>query len=145
MKRVSAMLLFAVLVLGSSAWGGDAKKDELHGKWEVVTGKLLGKEVPLPDGGVHMTFEGGKVKFKEGMKPEEDGTYKIDAAKKPKEIDVTPNKGPAMSGIYQLDGDKLKICFGLPDFKGDKIVDAKRPTSLNDEKTFCFELKRVKQ
>lgn len=146
MKRLSALLLFAALVAGSSALGGDGKdkKDELQGKWEVVSSKMLGKEKPLADGGVHMTFEAGKVKFKEGMKAEEDGTYKLDTAKKPKEIVITPNKGPALPGIYQLDGDKLKICFGLPDFK-DKLVDAKPPTSFNDEKTFLLELKRVKQ
>jgi uncharacterized protein (TIGR03067 family) len=144
MKRLTAVLVVGVLVVGTSALGGDAKGDkELKGKWEVVTGKFLGKEVPLPQGGVHMEFEGDKVKFKEGLKPEEEGTFKVDTTKKPKEIDITPPKEPKMSGIYKIEGGSLTICIGLPDFK-DKDAAPKRPSSFEEEKSFVFILKRAK-
>src|SRR5260370_23015281 len=42
------------------------------------------------------------------------GTFKVDATKKPKTIDVTftdgPEKGKTSLGIYELDGDTYKIC-----------------------------------
>ncbi len=43
-----------------------------------------------------------------------DGRYKLDAAKKPKEIALTMTengKNETVRGIYELDGDNLKICF----------------------------------
>lgn len=43
----------------------------------------------------------------------------IDATKKPKTIDIEivagPYKGMVYLGIYELDGDTLRICFALPD------------------------------
>jgi uncharacterized protein (TIGR03067 family) len=47
------------------------------------------------------------------------GTIEINPTKKPKTIDVKPeigtNKGKTLLGIYELDGDSLKICLALPD------------------------------
>lgn len=44
---------------------------------------------------------------------------KIDATKKPKTIDIEvatgEHKGVIYLGIYELDGDTLRICFALPD------------------------------
>jgi uncharacterized protein (TIGR03067 family) len=43
-------------------------------------------------------------------------TYHLSPAKTPKSIDFTPTAGPdkgkPLPGIYELDGDDLKICFG---------------------------------
>lgn len=51
----------------------------------------------------------------------------IDAAKRPKAIDIEvadgPHKGTVYKGIYDLDGDTLRICFALPDR-------AERPTEF---------------
>ncbi len=46
------------------------------------------------------------------------GTFKIDPTAKPKTMDSTAtngdNAGKTMLGIYELDGDTLKICWAPP-------------------------------
>src|SRR5205807_248148 len=48
----------------------------------------------------------------------EQGTVKIDATKTPKWFDTTatagPDTGTTQPGIYELEGDALKICTGMP-------------------------------
>jgi uncharacterized protein (TIGR03067 family) len=47
----------------------------------------------------------------------EEGTSKADATVTPKTLDVMgnsgPNKGKTLKAIYELDGDKLKVCYDL--------------------------------
>jgi hypothetical protein len=41
------------------------------------------------------------------------GTFKLDATKKPKEMDSTSTEKKVMLGIYELEQDSYKICFAL--------------------------------
>ena len=72
------------------------------------------------------------------------GTQKLDPSKSPKTIDVTVteglNKGAVMLGIYEINGDTLKVCFD-PEGK-------KRPTefkSASGSADFVNVHKRVKK
>ena len=60
-----------------------------------------------------LTFKGDKltIKSKDQMK---EITFKLDATKKPKEMDVDFD-GKTGKGLYQLDGDTLKIVFNVSD------------------------------
>jgi uncharacterized protein (TIGR03067 family) len=40
-----------------------------------------------------------------------EGTFKLDATKSPKEMDTISTKKEVMLGIYELDGDRYKVCF----------------------------------
>ena len=78
------------------------------------------------------------VKLANGQTTE--GTFKFDASAKPKTIDLIPNddKKPKALCIYQLDGDKLKLC--MIDKPG---VD--RPTEFKSgPNTYLLEFKREK-
>ena len=67
---------------------------------------------------------------------------KIDATKTPKAIDIEvtvgPHKGVIYRGIYDLDGDTLRICFALPDR-------TQRPTEFSARKGSICALSEFKR
>src|SRR3954471_19749577 len=60
-----------------------------------------------------ITYAGNQWTVKEGDKVLVAGTQKLDPSKKPHEIDsvITEGKGNTMLGIYELEGDRMKVCF----------------------------------
>ncbi len=90
-------------------------KDAIQGTWAVVSVEAEGK--PLATGTKQVwVITAEKITWKEGDKVKDAVTmkYHLDAEKKPKTIDLDhPAKEVgALQGIYQLEGDRLKICFG---------------------------------
>jgi uncharacterized protein (TIGR03067 family) len=94
-------------------WPSD--KDLLRGSWVAVSGELRGQPM-TPDElrRVSITFTGGRARV---TMPggEGEGTFKLDPAQTPKEIDVIrTGDNLGMLGIYTLEGDRLTICMGDP-------------------------------
>jgi uncharacterized protein (TIGR03067 family) len=123
--RISLVALFCAV--GFAASGGsralaDEKADlekemrKFQGVWTFESSKSGGNELPA-DGlkGLIITFEGDKHTVKKGDEVIQVGTQKLNPSKSPKTIDVTmtegPSKGTVMLGIYEIDGDRLKVCF----------------------------------
>jgi uncharacterized protein (TIGR03067 family) len=129
----------------------DAKEDlkKLQGTWEFVAVVDNGKEVPADKvKGAKVIVTEDKVKLvppasaPAGAK-EMVLAIKLDPAETPKAIDLTPTAGPQKDetarGIYQIEGDTLKLC--LP---GELKQD--RPTALESKegsRTTLLTLKRV--
>jgi uncharacterized protein (TIGR03067 family) len=118
------LLLGLALAVGAP---GQKEKEKpapkLEGAWTVE--KIEGKG-DKKEGEVTFTFADGKISIKEGGRDRaEDAAYTADAAKKPAEIDIKPGKGQDVLGIYQIDGDTLKLCFSAggarpTEFKADE-------------------------
>src|SRR5262245_21951326 len=123
-------LMIGVLALAfHEAQGGNAVKDDLaklESTWIFV--KKIGDTAGLTLGSSSgwITFHGSKVTFhskvKGGDKWSPDGplSFSIDPSKNPKTIDVKmpgAEKGADLvfAGIYQLEGDELKIAFKTGD------------------------------
>jgi uncharacterized protein (TIGR03067 family) len=76
-------------------------------------------------------------------------TFRLDAAKSPKQIDIDgPMKGMHL-GLYQLDGDELTMCIGIsrqsPKYGGQANGDDNtRPTTISPENGTVIVLKRAK-
>jgi uncharacterized protein (TIGR03067 family) len=93
--------------------------DKLQGTWQVVRVETDGKSLPEETiKGWTLTVDGAKYVLREGDRTAE-GVYKFDPIEMPRAIDALrtagPGEGKALWGIYQLDGDRLRLCFVEPD------------------------------
>jgi uncharacterized protein (TIGR03067 family) len=90
---------------------------KMNGTWVPVSGELGGNKLPAEQlKTIKLEIKGEQYTVTVGDKVDK-GTVKMDAAKKPKEIDITgtdgPNKGKTMLAIYELKGDTLRVCYDL--------------------------------
>jgi len=104
-------MLVAVLLTAPAEDKKPAKdEDKIQGSWKMVSGQRGGENAP--DEVVknfRLTFKaGGKLSAVIEGKDQE-GTYKIDTTKKPRQIEVTIDD-KTVEGIYELNGDDLKLC-----------------------------------
>ena len=86
-------------------------QEKIQGTWALASGERGGKA--LPDEvtkHVKLVFAGNKITTKNKERQTE-ATFKLDPKKVPKEIDLDMD-GSIGKGIYQLDGDTLKIAHG---------------------------------
>jgi uncharacterized protein (TIGR03067 family) len=86
------------------------------GTWRFAAIEAEGKRVPEKNfKDARLVIEGEHFTAKESSGTFT-GTFKVDVAKKPKQIDVTfaegPDKGKTALGIYELDGETYKVCMG---------------------------------
>jgi RNA polymerase sigma factor (sigma-70 family) len=120
--------------------GAKTDKDLIQGTWVFVSAEEGGKAVPEDAfKNFEMVFTADKVNLPIKQEVKE-LSYKLDPAKKPKQIDIAFSEKEIAEGIYELDGDKLKICLTKPDH-GD------RPTkfdSTEGRESVLIVLKRKK-
>ena|SRR5947209_5184092 len=139
MRGKAVVLLAVAFTSAGVVAGGDAKGDlkKFAGTWSVVSAVKGGKDAPeneIKD--IRFIFSEDKMTFKKGDETKE-GTFKIDATKKPRQIEVTI-EGKSHPGIYKFEGDNLKMCVGHDE----------RPTefkSADGSQTMLIVLKREKK
>lgn len=128
MLRQVAMLLAIALLFAGSGVSGDAQegafKKELKamaGTWRPIYGETDGNKAPeerLKESSITRD-EAGKVVARRGDMIVLEGMVKtIGATKKPKTVDTEvtagEHKGKTIQGIYEIDGDTLRVCVALP-------------------------------
>jgi uncharacterized protein (TIGR03067 family) len=138
MRKTS--LLFAVVAFAGLA--PDAKEDAakkeleaLQGTWAVVSAVRDGKEILRDEfKDIRLSYTGAKATVRKGDKVLFEGTIRLDPTKKPKLLDSTQlsdgeEKGKTFLGIYELNGDNLKICSSTPAGKAAPADFGSRPGS----------------
>jgi uncharacterized protein (TIGR03067 family) len=142
-------LLALVLVAADKADDkAAAGQKKLQGTWQFVKGMQGDTDKNDDMKTCQLTIDGDKFVVKADSQSVIEGTFKIDAAHTPPQIDWTVLKdandnqhvGQKSLAIYQLDGDKLKLCAadaGQP----------KRPTEFVTKGTdfMLFDFERVKK
>lgn len=130
LTRLAMLVATCCLVtgFGSAAAFGDAQEDAfkkelkaLAGAWRPILIETDGDKAPeevLKE--LNMTRDDtGKVVMRQGDTVVLEGRVKkIDASKNPKTMDteelVGKKKGNIIQGIYEIDGDSLRVCVVLP-------------------------------
>lgn len=148
--RAANLSLVAVisLVLNSTLLADDKKPLEgdlkkIQGTWKFVTHEVDGQPAPAEQvANMEIIFTGDKFRVLADGKMVQEGTQKLDGSKKPGQIEskVTggEQKGSTLLGIYELDGDTIKVCFD--------VSGKSRPTSFKaKEGQFSATLKRKKK
>ena len=144
MKQTISALIFLLLFAGlaSAASLGASSPDEamtnqlkaMAGTWEPVSAENNGVKASQADlaGTVWVRRTDGRWTMQRGGKTIVEWSVKaIDPRKSPKTIDLEVSagtyRGVVYPGIYELEGDTLRICFALPD-------KPQRPTEFNAAK-----------
>ena len=125
-------LTLIALVLCTLTLRADDKDElkKLEGTWEFVSGEAGGQEVPKGKGAPNkLTIKDGKMTgFGADIK------LATDATKKPKWLNMTftrDGRESTINGIYELDGDELKISMPLAPKKDSGVAfENKRPESF---------------
>jgi uncharacterized protein (TIGR03067 family) len=131
--RLKMLALLAATIFLAASDADDATKNDLQlfqGSWQLISAELDGKKTPAEDvKKIKLTIEGNKfVLYKDGVAVSQ-GSFTLDPARKPKEVDETitagPNKGKIFLAIYEIDDKQHKICFAA--------AGKKRPTTFSAE------------
>jgi uncharacterized protein (TIGR03067 family) len=114
LRWFSLFVALSWIVPAGAAQDKTGDKEKLQGTWAGVSGVENGKAMPAEDiKNVRLVFVGDKLKVTvKGKDFELAGTYTLDPTKKPKAVDVDFGDKKKGTGIYELDGDTLKIAHG---------------------------------
>lgn len=110
----------------------DAPKDDLaklQGTWVMVSGEADGqKGLERANATKRLVFKDDQAIMQVGDQVLRRARIKLDPTKRPKTIDSLiadgPNEGATSRGIYEIEGDQLKTCFGRPGAERPKAFEA---------------------
>ncbi len=116
---MKALLLTALAgcLLAAADAGPKEEMARLEGTWQLVSAETDGKKLPEEQAKqIRVVIKGGKHTVYFGEKAVVEGVaFKIDPAKRPKQVEDTLQDGRKVRGIYELDGDTLRSCVAAPD------------------------------
>jgi uncharacterized protein (TIGR03067 family) len=117
------ILLTATSLVASEPPLRDADKNDLNeirGAWQVTAIEADGMTGPAEIAEkLNLVFKDDKLTFARGEPGFTHYTFKLDPNTIPRSLDMThidgSMKGQTRKGIYLLEGDRLRICFGYED------------------------------
>lgn len=96
-----------------------APRQELEGTWVPIAASVSGQELAVAELRVaRLVFEQGEYRIIDrDDRVVDSGNYRIDDSIHPQQMDIIgragPNSGRAMLAIFELDGDRLTVCYDL--------------------------------
>jgi uncharacterized protein (TIGR03067 family) len=126
---IMALCVPCLLLIGCKGKSSTSDQDVIQGTWEMLTvegkGQLVFNYVDAKDK-PRWVFAGDKVHVKSDL-GDNQYTFTLNAQASPKQIDLFGPDDNNKVGIYELNGDELKVCQVTVD-KG-----ATRPTEFNSK------------
>ena len=140
MRRRALLLVTVGFLLAADAPKDDASKkdlEQLQGTWGLVSAERDGKKASEEEvKKVKLVVTGNKFRFLEGSEvgTSAEGTFTLNATKKPKATDSTANSGPdkgkTFLGIYDIEGETHKVCFAPPGKDRPKKMESEKGSGL---------------
>jgi uncharacterized protein (TIGR03067 family) len=145
-RRLCVLLVLGLLIGADDAKRSDQSKkdlDQMQGEWLAVAmetkGVFRGAEELKK---LKLIVKKDIFAVKLDNKDHVSAKLVLRADKKPKELDLVQETGLVYKGIYEIDGDKFKICVSL-----NSDADSERPKefkSEEDSSTALFTWERTK-
>jgi uncharacterized protein (TIGR03067 family) len=147
-NRVLIIALGAMLVSGRCR-AGEGPKDkfaELEGTWAVVKMEVDGKSLLDKGEKWKNVIKDGKITSDARNAPKDaPGLAKIlDPDKRPKTVTFTYEGNLAFYGIYEVDGDELRVCGEGLDTATEKDPESRRPKKFDSREGLLLVFKREK-
>jgi|SRR5580700_5247316 uncharacterized protein (TIGR03067 family) len=112
-QRLAAIAVLGVLALATASARAD-DLEKIQGVWDAEKAALFGKELPAEEAAkMSVEIKGNKAKLRNGDGNEVPIELTLDGSKSPKTIDLKKADGKSSPGIYEFDGNTLKICFPI--------------------------------
>jgi uncharacterized protein (TIGR03067 family) len=145
---LAAMVLASLSTALAQDDAGKKEQAKLEGVWNLVSGEENGEAAPESMvRNLKLVFKGNQLTFKGDARLMEKATkltFKIDPSTTPKCIDITIeaglDQGTVWEGIYEVTGDKMKICVYVG---GDKTRPVEFETKAGSNRAL-FVMKRDK-
>jgi uncharacterized protein (TIGR03067 family) len=117
-RRMLLGMLAGALMAADPPAEDAAKKDlqQMQGDWAAVSYIRDGQALPDDDAqALFRTVKGNEYTVYQFRKAIGQGTFTLDATKKPRTIDAQPKgQDKPILGIYEIDGKTWKLCFAAP-------------------------------
>lgn len=109
---------------------GQKDLDKMQGDWALASMTRDGMKVPdLDVQALFRSVKGNEYTIFRFERVVGKGTFKVDTTKKPKTIDLFQANAPAdakpVLGIYEFDGDELRVCYAPPGKDRPKAFESK--------------------
>jgi uncharacterized protein (TIGR03067 family) len=126
MRHVVFLPLLAIFLAADTPKKDDVVSDDqdaILGMWKFEKAVMDGMDMPGHKE-IRLEFKKDKViSHRGGM--QDPAEYSLDPSKKPREISIKPKNEPEAEGIYELNGDTLKICLVKVGGKRPKTFESK--------------------
>jgi uncharacterized protein (TIGR03067 family) len=101
-------IVAAIVMVGESP---QEDKDKFQGTWVVILGEREGVKISeQSEKEIRVVIEGDRYSLMREDRTQS-GTFTLDPSRTPKTIDIRPDDGKTVLGIYTIEGDTQKVCF----------------------------------